>query len=342
MYGKWDVGMPPRNGLWHPLDRGFDEFLGFLTATEAWEHFPKTLHYNRGEVPAEGYTADIFADAAVKYIERKHSNPSFIYLALTEPHIWLTAPPDEVARFRGRFPEINNAQPWNATYAAMVTRMDRGIGRVLDALRRTGQEDNTIVIFSSDQGAEFGTRNMGASVYHDSNYPFQGQKRTLQEGGIRVPGLVRWRNEVPAGKSSHAVLHFIDVLPTVMAAAGGRPSPGWHVDGLNMLDVWQGRAVPPERTLFWEWEADKGRYGPDFKGLQMSPDAVEGLVWYAAMRGDFKFLDVNGARFLYNVEDDPAERRNLALGHQELFRSLQKGLDEWKATDVTRSPSSGS
>lgn len=331
MYGKWDSGQ----GL-GPLDRGFDEFTGFMNDREAWQHFPKTLHHNREEIPIVGYSADIFSDAAINYIERKRSRPFFMYLAYTEPHSIIEAPKDAVSTFQGRFPEKNKAEPWNATYPAMINRMDRGIGRVLDALRRTGQESNTLVIFSSDQGATFEPRNKGASYYHDSNYPFRGQKRTLLEGGIRVPGVVRWPNEVPAGTSSHAVVHFIDILPTVMAAAGGHPSPEWQVDGMNLLQVWRGRATPPPRTLFWEWAADKGNYAPDYEGVRMSPDAEQGLVWYAAMRGDLKLLDVNGARSLFNVESDPAERKNLAMGDPDAFASLQQQLNDWRATDVTR------
>jgi len=337
MYGKWDSGRARG-----PLDKGFDEFLGFMDDLEAWQHFPTVLHRNREEIPAKGFSADLFCDAATSYIERKRSKPFFLYLALTEPHSIIEAPKDEIEKLAGRFSETDPAEPWNTTYAAMVTRMDRGIGRVLDALKRTGQEDNTIVIFSSDQGATFEPRNKGASYYHDSNHPLQGQKRTLQEGGIRVPGVVRWPKKVPAGESSHAVLHFIDILPTAMRAAGGQPSPEWHVDGANVLDVWRGKEQPPERTLFWEWEADGAKDAPDYEGGNKFPDAELGLVWHAAMRGDLKFVDVNGARFLYNVETDPAERKNLAMGDPETFASLQKQLNDWRATDITRKSTTSS
>jgi arylsulfatase A-like enzyme len=199
----------------------------------------------------------------------------------------------------------------------MITRMDKGIGRVLAALDRAGLAGNTLVVFSSDQGATFEGGNKGASAYHDSNHPFRGQKRSLEEGGIRVPGLVRWPGRVPVGKDSDAVIHMADLLPTFVTAAGGTLDPAWKVDGRNVLDVFAGKAASPDRTLCWEWNS-------------------HGIQWYAAMRGDMKLLDMNGAQFLYNVATDPGERRTLAQEQPELFKRLQADLEAWKASEVPR------
>ncbi len=311
LVGKWHRGGAKQ---WvHPRDQGFDETYGFVDARHAWEHFPKTLWRNKTEEPASGYTADLFSDEAIKFIAKNRSHPFFLYLAYTEPHFHIEAPPEEVAKYKGKFEEKDASHPLNATYAAMIARMDAGVGRVLAALDKFGLASNTLVVFSADNGATFETGNQGASNFHDSNHPFAGQKRTLNEGGMRMPGVVRWPGKVPAGKKSDALVHMIDLFPTFLAAAGGAPDPAWQVDGYNMLDVFQGKAAPPDRTLFWEWRS-------------------EGVQWHAALRGDLKLLQINGASFLYDVARDPAERRNVFAEHPEEFKQLQAALKTWLAT----------
>lgn len=182
--------------------------------------------------------------------------------------------------------------------------------------RMNAHADNTIVIFTSDQGATFEDGNKGASAFHDSNRPFRGQKRTLWEGGIRVPGVVRWPGQVPAGKTSKEIIHMIDVLPTLLAAAGGSPDPAWKVDGADMLAVWKGQAKAPDRMLFWEWRA-------------------EGHYQLAAMRGDLKLVITNqGAAELFDVEKDPAERRNIIADHSKLADQLRRAVLDWLQTET--------
>ncbi len=335
LFGKWHRGQRSDGGYTHPVDQGWDEYLGFMTGREAWEHFPEWLHHNRGRADATGFASDIFADAAIEFVSQRRDKPFFVYLAFTEPHSWIEAPKTEVARFLGEFEEANEGEPYNARYAAMITKMDESIGRVLDALDRLSLRDDTLVIFTSDQGATFEPQNEGASHYHDSNTPLRGQKRSLEEGGIRVPGAVRWPARVPSGRSSSEVVHFIDVFPTLMAAAGAESRIPSNVDGANMLAVLEGKRSSPERTLFWEWEADQGEPGIKSEGVQMGKHAVRGVKMYAAMRGDMKLLDINGARYLYDVARDPAERRPLSTEHPELVKSLHGALQEWKATDIT-------
>lgn len=335
LFGKWHRGQRPDGGHTHPVDQGWDEFLGFVTAREAWEHFPSWIHHNRGRVDASGFASDIFADAAIEFIARRRDHPFFVYLAFTEPHSWIEAPESEVAKFRGKFDEADLGEPYNARYAAMITKMDESLGRVLDALDREGLSDDTLVIFTSDQGATFEPQNEGASFYHDSNAPLRGQKRSLEEGGIRVPAAVRWPGRVPSGHTSDEVVHFIDLLPTLMAAAGGESKIPRDVDGANMLAVLEGKQAGPERMLFWEWEADQGESGADLDRLLMGRHAVRGVKMYAVMRGDLKLLDINGARYLYDVARDPSERRPLSTEYPELVASLHEALQEWKGTDIT-------
>ncbi len=316
LIGKWHRGQLPDGSFTHPLDQGFDSTFGYLDARHAWEHYPKTLWRGRESVPVQGYSSDILSGEAEQFIRAHRSEPFFLYLAYIEPHFLIEAPEEEVAQFRGKFREKDPNEPYNARYAAMIHRLDAGIGRVLKTLNETGLADNTLVTFTSDNGATFETGNKGASAYHDSNRPFRGQKRSLEEGGIRMPAAVRWPGRVPAGRKSDEVVHMTDVMPSFLAAAGGAPDPAWKVDGANMLEVWMGKTKAPDRTLFWEWQ-------------------TEGGTMLAAMRGDFKLLEIGGNRFLYNLREDPGERRTLAAEYPEIFKQLQGELKAWMATAVT-------
>jgi arylsulfatase A-like enzyme len=201
----------------------------------------------------------------------------------------------------------------------MITRMDKEVGRVLKALDDLRLSDNTVVVFTSDHGATFEVGNLGASAYHDSNFPFRGQKRNLWEGGIRVPAVVRWPGQVPAGKVSDEIVHMTDVFPTFLAAAGAKPDAAWKVDGADLLDVWRGKAKGPGRTLFWEWRA-------------------EGFQQLAAMRGDKKLVVTGGnPPELFDVARDPGERRNVLFEHRPLADELRKMLTAWLATETEES-----
>ena len=316
LIGKWHHGRtrPGHTNYVHPFDHGFDEFFGFTAAIHAWQHFPTNLWHGRELKPVRGYTATLFAERSIDFIERHRHQPFFLYLALTESHFHIEAPAADVAKFAGRFPEkgVTNV---NATYAAMITRMDYEIGRVLKKLRDAGLEEDTLVVFSSDHGATFENGNRGASSFHDSNRPFRGQKRLLWEGGIRVPGVVRWPGKVPARTTTDSIVHMMDVFPTLLAAAGATPDPSWRLDGANLLPVWLGRSAALERTLFWEWRA-------------------ENYNQVAAMRGDFKLVITgNTAPELYNLARDPAERRTIFQEFPQLGRDLRRQLAHWLATE---------
>jgi arylsulfatase A len=317
LFGKWHRGAP-RKGIapGHPMDQGFDEFFGFTDAKHAWEKFPDKLNEGRDLKPSAGHADDLFTDRAVDYLKRHRDRPFFLYLPYIAAHFNIEAPADEVEAHKGKFPEVDPSDPLNATYAAMVTRLDRNVGRVLKALDDLNLSDDTLVVFTSDHGATFESGNQGTSNALDSNRPFRGQKRTLWEGGIRVPGVVRWPGHVPAGVVSDEVIHMTDLFPTLLAAAGSTPDPAWKVDGLNVLPAWLGRGHVPGRTLFWEWRN-------------------EGSNQLAAMRGNKKLVIVNnGPAELFDVEADPAERRNIIAGNPELATRLRSELKAWLATEA--------
>lgn len=324
LFGKWHHGKPRagQKTYVHPMDQGFDEFFGFTDAVHAWEKFPEKLWEGRELKPVSGHSDDLFTDHAVDFLKRKKAGPFFLYVPYITSHFNIEAPAEEVAFHKGKFVEKDPAQPLNATYAAMITRLDKNVGRLLAAVDELKLTDNTLVVFTSDHGATFEQGNLGVSNFHDSNRPFRGQKRTLWEGGIRVPAVVRWPGHVPAGLVSGNVTHMTDLFPTLLAAAGGKPDPAWQVDGRDMLPYWTtdprfpGSApAPQDKTHFWEWRG-------------------EGANQLAAMLGRYKLVITNGGRpELFDVEADPAERRNVVAEHAELAKSLDEQLKAWIKTE---------
>lgn len=340
LFGKWHRGgrrRPGETSAVHPLDQGFDEFYGYIDAGKAWEKFPKELYAGRKLKPVSGHADTLFTDQAINFIKRHQDRPFFLYQAYVAPHLRIEAPAEDIAEHVGKFKERDPKRPLYATYAAQITRMDKEVGRLMKVLDQLRLADNTLVVFTSDHGATFEPLNEGTSAYLDSNKPFRGQKRTLWEGGIRVPAAVRFPGRVPAGKISSNIIGMIDVMPTFLAAAGGKLDPAWKVDGVNMLPALSGTERARERTLFWEWRD-------------------EGSFLLAAMRGDIKLvvtdrellsgdsdLDPRLAKVvirqpeLYNVEIDPAERRSIVYEHQLLAKQLKKELTEWLATETVAS-----
>ena len=320
VFGKWHSGRP-RSGQdrsIHPSDQGFDEFFGYTDADHAWEKFPTKLWEGRREVSVTGYIDDLITDRGLDFARRNRSRPFFVYLAYVATHFHVAAPEDEVALHNGKFVEADADLPLKATYAAMVTRLDRNIGRLLETIRQLDLSRDTLIVFTSDHGATFESGNGGTSAALDSNRPFRGQKRTLWEGGVRVPSLVWWPGHVPAGVAGKEVVQLIDLLPTFVAAAGGTVESAWHVDGINLLDVWTGKSAESERTIFWEWQSER-------------TDQI------AAMRGQFKLLVSGGGRSeLYDVVGDPAERRDVSAEHPELTKELRDELAAWLKTEVHR------
>jgi arylsulfatase A len=320
LFGKWHHGLPRagQKSYVHPMEQGFDEFFGFTDARHAWEKYPEKLWDGRQMVSVSGYSDDMFTDRAIDFLGRHKAEPFFLYVPYINSHFNIEAPPEELALHQGKFREADPAKPLHATYAAMVTRLDKNVGRVLAALEALGLSENTLVVFTSDHGATFEAGNLGTSNFHDSNRPFRGQKRTLWEGGIRVPAIARWPGRIPAGAVSESVVHMTDLFPTLLAAAAdAAPDPSWHVDGINLWPVWTNKAQAPERTLFWEWRSEASNHQ------------------LAAMRGQYKLVITNNGRpELFDLDADPGERRNAIAEHGQLAKKLQAGLKDWMATEV--------
>ncbi len=318
LIGKWGLGFEGTPGL--PERQGFHEAFGYLTHQQPHRQYTDRLWRNGRWVdvsPSDDFTSDLFTNAAVDFIGRAGPQPFFLYLAYPLPHAELRAPEDAIAPFRGRFPEtpfVNpkadgttptppyrvsggyRSQPTpRAAFAAMVTRMDDGVGRVLEALRARGLDRDTIVLFTSDNGPH---REGGADPeFFDSNGPLRGIKRDLYEGGIRVPMLVRWPGHVPAGRQSDAIWAHWDLFPTLAAVAGASIPDG--LDGVSMREALVGAGPTPstDRTLYWEFH--------------------EGGYQRAARRGSWKAVwpAPDEPIELYDLATDIGERRDVAAQH---------------------------
>jgi len=326
LVGKWGLGFEGTPGL--PEKQGFDEAFGYLTHQQPHRQYTDRLWKNGAWMnvsPSDDFTSDLFTTAAVDFIGRAGSQPFFLYLAYPLPHAELRAPDEAVAPFRGKFPEtpfVNakadattpvppyrqsggyRSQPTpRAAFAGMVTRMDVGVGKVLDALRARGLDRDTIVIFTSDNGPH---KEGGADPeFFDSNGPLRGIKRDLYDGGIRVPMLVRWPGHVPAGRVSEVVWTHWDVMPTLSNLAAAPAPPG--VDGISMRAVLLGAKTPPqpERTLYWEFHE---------RGYQR-----------AARRGKWKavWLDPSKPLELYDIEADLGEAHDVAAQHPDVVKQFE-------------------
>ena len=306
LIGKWHLGSLPNFG---PLKSGYDSFYGnYGGAIDYFTHKPgvgpnvkEDLYEGEVAVHEVGYYTDLLGDRAAAYVKKQDkSKPFFLSLHYTAPHWPWEGPKDEeVSR------QIDNIFHYDggdlATYARMVVALDASIGRVLQALEKQGLAENTIVVFTSDNGGE----------RFSKTWPFSGQKTELLEGGIRVPGIVRWPARVKAGQVSKQAAISMDWLPTLLAAAGTQPDAAYPSDGRNLLPVLLGEQAPVERTLFWRYKANAQR---------------------AVRAGDWKYLKINGNEYLFNVEQDQRERANLARKHPERLAELKQQWETWDAS----------
>ena len=218
-------------------------------------------------VPESEYLTDAFAREAVAFIDRHKEHPFFLYLAFNAVHTPMQATDNRLKRFE------SIADKTRQTYAAMLFALDEAVGQVLQKLRATGLEDNTLIFFFSDNG---GPAMPSTTINGSRNDPLRGSKRTTLEGGIRVPFAIQWKGKLPAGKVYQRPIIQLDVLPTALAAAGVDASPQWKLDGVNLLPYLEGTAQgDPHDKLFWrfgpQWAIRKG----DWKLVQYDSNADE-------------------------------------------------------------------
>ncbi|AWW29536.1 sulfatase [Echinicola strongylocentroti] len=300
--GKWHMGNADR---FHPLDRGFDEFYGFRGGARSFWPLDEDQKASRPEdrmergfgefEEPERYLTDVFADEACRFIRDNKDHPFFLYLSFNAVHTPLEAKEEDLAMIEGLSGKRKKM-------AAMTLAMDRACGQVLNQLKELGLDENTLVVFTNDNG---GPTDASAA----NNYPLSGTKANHLEGGIRVPCLVRY----PAGLSGRSSYSFptstLDLLPTFYAAAGGDPKVLEGSDGVNLLPYLSGEiAERPHDKLFWKKE-NRG----------------------AIRKGDWKLLRFpDRPAELYNIRQDEREEKNLAYDHPDMVRKLYKELFEWE------------
>ena len=332
--GKWGLGTEATDG--RPWAQGVDHFFGVLDHRHAHRQYTTHLWRNatRVELNLErDYVNDRFTADALEFVGRTHARPFFLYLAYTVPHAELRVPEDSLAEYRGRFPEtpyVNaeadaytpvppfqrtgyRSQPSpKAAFAAMVTRMDRDIGRLMATLHKAGLDRNTLVLFTSDNGPH---REGGADPeFFDSNGPLRGIKRDLYEGGIRVPMIAWAPGRVPAGRASDHVWTHWDLLPTLADLAGATAPTG--LDGLSMRPALEGRASPTHDFLYWEFHE---------RGFQQ-----------AVRMGNWKALRLKpGAPLeLYDLHADVGEATDVSAANAEIVARIERYLQTARTPSV--------
>ncbi|KAA3606471.1 MAG: N-acetylgalactosamine 6-sulfate sulfatase [Planctomycetota bacterium] len=306
--GKWHLGSSPE---YHPMQRGFQHFTGLLGGSRSY--FPMSVE-NTGpqRLQRDGqfldeeeeftYLTDFLAAEAARIIQKPDPRPWFLYLAYTAPHTPMHPREDWYQHFQSI--EVEGRRK----YAAMQASLDQSIGAVLEAVKASGEADQTLVVFLNDNG--------GATTNHSDNGPWRGMKGSKWEGGIRVPCMMRWPNRFQGGQKIEAPISALDLFPTALAAARADPQ-SWQpeLDGINLLPFLRDQGAKarkwefPKRPLFW-------RRGPA-----------------AAVRlGDWKLIRVDDQEspLLFNLAEDPGETINLASQHQDHTENLLAALQNWE------------
>ncbi len=317
MFGKWHLG----NGQgYHPLQRGFDEAIVSMGAHFDFQTAPKV------EAPAGQYLADFLTDRAVDFIGRHQGKPFFLYLPHFAVHTPIQAKAEYVAAWEKK---PARGTHWNPTYAAMIQSVDESVGRILARLDELKLTENTVVIFSSDNGGVGGysrTEPTSDKRGFTDNAPLRGGKGTLYEGGIRVPFIVRWPGVVKPGTTSESPVAHVDIYPTFLNIAGGKPRAGYLLDGLSFVPTLRNPAVKPARdAIYWHF--------PGYLESYVHPAGFRTTPVGAIHAGDFKLLEFfeTGAVELYNVKEDIGENNNLAQRMAEKTTALRTQLAAWRA-----------
>jgi arylsulfatase len=308
-FGKWGLGRAGTTG--DPNKQGFDHFYGYICQRQAHTYYPNHL-WRDGEVEwieankdgkEQVYSHDLIAAEALNFIRTNKDRPFFLYVPFTIPHMALQVPGDSLAEYRGKWPDppykgdkgyFAHPSP-RACYAAMITRMDRDVGRIMSLLKELALDDNTLVIFTSDNGPTF---NGGTdSAFFESAKPLRGLKASVYEGGIRVPYIARWPGRIKAGSTNNHISAFWDFLPTCCELIS--EDPPQDIDGISMLPTLLGQDQRQKKHeyLYWELHGQQAIRMGKWKALRLKPGSkIE----------------------LYDLDSDIAESKDLANEHPEI------------------------
>jgi arylsulfatase A-like enzyme len=305
LIGKWHLGYPPAFG---PLRSGYEEFFGPMSGgvdyfTHCDSRGTHDLWLGEDECRQEGYLTDLISRRAVDYVERmaRQDVPFFLSLHYTAPHWpWETREDEDVAQAIAASPLYHLDGGNIHTYRRMIQQMDEGIGWLMDALEKAGIADNTLVVFTSDNGGE----------RFSDNWPLVGGKMDLTEGGIRVPWIAHWPAAIAAGGQSGQLCMTMDWSATMLDAAGVAADAAYPLDGVSLLPVLREAAHAFARPLHWRM---------NHRGQRALRD------------GDWKYLRVDGNDYLFNIKQDERERANLAKVHPERLAAMRGAWEAWNA-----------
>lgn len=319
LVGKWHMGT---HETLLPLSRGFDEFYGFVEgghsyfpelvtledlrdSKKPYDWYNSKLIDNGKRVHFTKYLTDEFSDRAVDFIRRKadRQEPFFLYLAYNAPH----APLQATQAYLDRVSHIPD--PKRRTYAAMITAVDDGVGRVLDELDRRGLSEDTVIFFLSDNGGVVNGDAEGPAAA--SNFPLRGGKSQLFEGGVRVPFAMRWPARLKGGRDYTRPVSSMDILGTLTSQIGIQPRAGYPLDGVDLIPYLTGaKTDDPQPVLYWR-RFDQGQY--------------------AMVVGDLKYVYNGKARLLFNLRDDGSETRSIAAQNAPFLDRLDQLYGLWNA-----------
>jgi len=309
MFGKWALGRLGKPG--YPTKKGWDEWFGFYTQLQAHMYYPQGLHHNDEIVELKGntgtkkldYAPDVIHEQAMKWLDKqKAGDPFFMYYTSVIPHT-----NNELGRDTGNGQEVPEdapygAKPWpqvEKNFAAMVSRLDPHVGAIVEKLKEKKVYENTLLVFTSDNGAHQEGGHQFA--FFDSNGPLNGIKRSLTEGGIRVPAIAVWADQIPAGRVNDTPWAFWDVMPTLASVAGTSAPKG--IDGMNVVDVWKGKSTATHPYYYWEFH--------------------EGGFAQAVRKGNWKCIrEKTGVVKLFDLSKDLGEERDLASANPAVVSEL--------------------
>jgi arylsulfatase len=323
--GKWGLGHLGTSG--DPNRQGFDLFYGYNCQRHAHNHYPAFLWRNDKKEPLAGndgksatgetHSQEKFIENALTFVREHRDEPFFLYVPLTIPHLAIQAPSKEVAAYRGQIPESSAKEPHghyhehptpHAGYAAMVSYMDEGVGQVVDLVHELGLDENTLIIFTSDNGPTYERLGGADSDFFDSASGRRGRKGTVYEGGLRIPFIARWTGKIESASQSNAVAAMWDLLPTICDAANvAEPQ---NIDGVSLLGELEGTSPLPKREyLYWEFP---------------NPVGQQAVRW-----GDWKGVRTELAKGpqrwqLYNLAADEFEAHDVADEHPEVVEQIEQ------------------
>jgi arylsulfatase A-like enzyme len=312
MFGKWHLG----NDAQHlPGQRGFDEAIESSGVHFDFKTTPKT-DYPKGQ-----YLADFLTDRAVDFIERHKDQPFFLYL----PHFGVHAPheakPELIAKFKDKPPVGGHHDP---TYAAMIASVDESVGRIMATLDKLGLADNTLVIFSGDNGGVGGYSRAGLDKNGiTDNAPLKGGKGMLYEGGVRTSYVFRWNKTIPPGTTNDTPINSVDLYPTLVEVARATAPADYPLDGMSYAPLLTGAKKSLDRdAIFWHFP---GYLGAGQGKWRTTPVG-------AVRAGDWKLLEFfeDGKLELYNLQDDVGEQHNVANANPAKLKELQAKLVAWR------------